>query len=178
MLENIRQQVSPRWNALISEVRSHPDIDLASFLEESGRELADILRNGRSWTTRYAVTPAAWTPRPAIERVIWSNVSAPSRTSTTGFAATNTSGSFAPPSKPAAPRVPAGGHVVLLAVPGRRGIRERRRRALGNRDQPVFDELRQVVDIGFNAAHRPTTRLVICCRCSPRSPRRPRQLLA
>jgi FMN phosphatase YigB (HAD superfamily) len=25
------------------------------------------------------------------------------------------------------------------------------------RDQPVFDELRQVVDIGFSAAHRPTT---------------------
>jgi hypothetical protein len=27
------------------------------------------------------------------------------------------------------------------------------------RDQPVFDELRQVIDIGFNAAHRPTTSL-------------------
>ncbi|MEI8082859.1 MAG: DEAD/DEAH box helicase family protein, partial [Actinomycetes bacterium] len=50
VLENIRQQVSPRWAALVSEVRAHPNSDLASFLEESGRELDDILRNNRSWT--------------------------------------------------------------------------------------------------------------------------------
>jgi hypothetical protein len=51
VLENIGQQVSPRWNALISEARAHPNADLASFLGESGRELDDILRNNRSWTT-------------------------------------------------------------------------------------------------------------------------------
>lgn len=28
------------------------------------------------------------------------------------------------------------------------------------RDQPVFDELRQVIDIGFSAAHRPTAELL------------------
>lgn len=51
VLENIRQQVAPRWVALLSEVRSHPNEDLASYLDASGRALEDVLRPGRSWTT-------------------------------------------------------------------------------------------------------------------------------
>ncbi|MGY4653774.1 DUF3427 domain-containing protein [Mycobacterium sp. URHB0021] len=51
VLENIRQQVAPRWAALVSEVRAHPDDQLASYLDSSGRAIEDILRNNRSWTT-------------------------------------------------------------------------------------------------------------------------------
>ncbi|MCW2685339.1 MAG: helicase, superfamily [Mycobacterium sp.] len=51
VLENIRQQVAPRWAALVSEVRAHPDDRLASFLDASGRALEDVLKNNRSWTT-------------------------------------------------------------------------------------------------------------------------------
>jgi superfamily II DNA or RNA helicase/HKD family nuclease len=51
VLENIRQQVAPRWAALVSEVRAHPDNQLASYLDASGRNLEDILRTNRSWTT-------------------------------------------------------------------------------------------------------------------------------
>ncbi|WP_006244491.1 DUF3427 domain-containing protein [Mycolicibacterium tusciae] len=51
VLENIRQQVTPRWAALVSEVRAHPDDRLASYLDASGRALEDILRTNRSWTT-------------------------------------------------------------------------------------------------------------------------------
>jgi superfamily II DNA or RNA helicase len=51
VLENIKQQVSPRWAALVSEVRSQPDDRLASYLDASGRELADVLGDKRSWTT-------------------------------------------------------------------------------------------------------------------------------
>jgi superfamily II DNA or RNA helicase/HKD family nuclease len=51
VLENIRQQVAPRWAALVSEVRAHPDNQLASYLDASGRSLEDILRNNRSWTS-------------------------------------------------------------------------------------------------------------------------------
>lgn len=51
VLNNVRQQTSPKKAALISEVRAHPDDRLASYLEESGRGLEDILRNDRSWTT-------------------------------------------------------------------------------------------------------------------------------
>lgn len=51
VLENIRQQVSPRWAALVSEVRAHPDNRLASYLDASGRRLEDVLKNNRSWTS-------------------------------------------------------------------------------------------------------------------------------
>ena len=51
VLDNIRQQVSPRWAALASEVRAHPDESLASYLEEYGRSLEEVLKTNRSWTT-------------------------------------------------------------------------------------------------------------------------------
>ncbi|BBZ32967.1 DUF3427 domain-containing protein [Mycolicibacterium confluentis] len=51
VLENVRQQISPKRTALISEVRAHPNDQLASYLEESGRGIEDILRTDRSWTT-------------------------------------------------------------------------------------------------------------------------------
>src|SRR5699024_2374473 len=51
VLENIRQQVSPRWAALVSEVRAHPDNRLAPYLDAYGRGLDDVLKTNRSWTT-------------------------------------------------------------------------------------------------------------------------------
>jgi superfamily II DNA or RNA helicase/HKD family nuclease len=51
VLENIRSQVANRWAQIVAELRSYGDHDLASFLDESGLELADILRRGsHSWT--------------------------------------------------------------------------------------------------------------------------------
>jgi superfamily II DNA or RNA helicase/HKD family nuclease len=50
VLENIRAQVSSRWPRIVAELRSYGEQALATFLHESGVELADILRNGRSWT--------------------------------------------------------------------------------------------------------------------------------
>jgi superfamily II DNA or RNA helicase/HKD family nuclease len=51
VLENIKQQVAPKWAALVSEVRAHPDNTLASYLDASGRGLEDVLKDKRSWTT-------------------------------------------------------------------------------------------------------------------------------
>jgi superfamily II DNA or RNA helicase/HKD family nuclease len=51
VLENIKQQVAPRWAALVSEVRAHPDNRIASYLDASGRRLEDVLKNNRSWTS-------------------------------------------------------------------------------------------------------------------------------
>lgn len=51
VLENIRQQVSPRLATLVSEVRAHPDNRLASYLDAYGRRLEDVLKNNRSWTS-------------------------------------------------------------------------------------------------------------------------------
>jgi superfamily II DNA or RNA helicase/HKD family nuclease len=52
VLANVRQQVSPRWAALVLEVRTHDGDGLAAFLEETGRELPDVIKaDGRSWTS-------------------------------------------------------------------------------------------------------------------------------
>ncbi|CAJ1498158.1 DUF3427 domain-containing protein [[Mycobacterium] holstebronense] len=51
VLDNIKQQVAPRWSALLSEVRTHPDDRLAGYLNEYGRSLPDVVKNNRSWTT-------------------------------------------------------------------------------------------------------------------------------
>ncbi len=51
VLENVRLQVAPRWATLVSEVRAHPNDRIAPYLDESGRGLADVLKNNRSWTT-------------------------------------------------------------------------------------------------------------------------------
>jgi len=50
VLENIRSQVGNRWPQVVAEARSSGDLDLRAFLAESGLELSDVLRNGRSWT--------------------------------------------------------------------------------------------------------------------------------
>ncbi|WP_244963099.1 DUF3427 domain-containing protein [Nocardioides dongkuii] len=51
VLENIRAQVAQRWKDITRELRSYGDLDLPTFLHESGVELPDILRRGqKSWT--------------------------------------------------------------------------------------------------------------------------------
>lgn len=50
VLENIRAQVSTRWPQMVAELRSYGDQTLGSFLRESGLELSDVVRQGRSWT--------------------------------------------------------------------------------------------------------------------------------
>jgi superfamily II DNA or RNA helicase/HKD family nuclease len=51
VLDNLRTQVVGRWSEMTSELRSHGDQDLATFIRESGVDLSDILRPGKSWTT-------------------------------------------------------------------------------------------------------------------------------
>ena len=51
VLQNIRSQIANSWQQMVAELRSYGDQDLATFLSESGIELADILRRGsHSWT--------------------------------------------------------------------------------------------------------------------------------
>lgn len=50
VLDNIRSQIANRWPQIAAELRSYGDLDLPSFLTESGLELSDIVRAGRSWT--------------------------------------------------------------------------------------------------------------------------------
>ena len=51
VLANIRTQVAPRSAVLVAEVMAHPGQDLATFLDDSGRDLSDLLKPpDRSWT--------------------------------------------------------------------------------------------------------------------------------
>ncbi|GAA3567418.1 DEAD/DEAH box helicase [Microlunatus spumicola] len=50
VLENIRSQVGNRWPQMVAELRAYGDQDLPTFLQESGLELSDVLRNNHSWT--------------------------------------------------------------------------------------------------------------------------------
>ena len=51
ILENLRTQVANSWKSMTAELRSYGDLDLPTFVHESGIELPDILRRGqRSWT--------------------------------------------------------------------------------------------------------------------------------
>ncbi len=49
VLENVRRQLKLSRRDLINEVRSHSDLPLDRWLQESGRELTDVLKAG-SWT--------------------------------------------------------------------------------------------------------------------------------
>jgi len=49
VLENIKSQVTKRWPNITSELRAHPTDDLGRFLDDSGVELADVIRGDRSW---------------------------------------------------------------------------------------------------------------------------------
>jgi superfamily II DNA or RNA helicase/HKD family nuclease len=50
VLDNVRQQLRVTRRALVADVRAHGDLSLARYLEESGRELADVYRRSGSWT--------------------------------------------------------------------------------------------------------------------------------
>ena len=51
VLANVKQGLRGGRKALVDDVRSHGDLSLIRYLEESGRELADIYgRSGESWT--------------------------------------------------------------------------------------------------------------------------------
>lgn len=61
VLDNVRQQLGVTRRALVADVRSHGDLPLAGYLEESGRDLADVYRRSGSWTAlrRAAGLPTA-----------------------------------------------------------------------------------------------------------------------
>lgn len=51
VLSNLKGQVAGRWTDMIQELKAHGDLDLENFVHESGVELSDVLRAGRSWTS-------------------------------------------------------------------------------------------------------------------------------
>ncbi|WP_395727521.1 DUF3427 domain-containing protein [Nakamurella sp.] len=50
VLANIRGQLTIRWASLVAECRASGDVELSDFLDETGVELADLIRSDRSWS--------------------------------------------------------------------------------------------------------------------------------
>lgn len=159
VLENIRQQVSPRWNALVSEVRAHPDTDLASFLAESGRELDDVLRKDKSWTTLCREAGRLEAHRGPREDDLVKRVRAVAHVDDRlrRDEYVRILRSAVEPGSPMDTRLAE--MLFYSLFPNGGGYDDPAQALWELRDQPVFDELRQVIDIGFSAAHRPTTPL-------------------
>lgn len=50
VLANLKGQVAGRWQDMVRELKAEGDQGLETFVRESGVELSDVLRPGRSWT--------------------------------------------------------------------------------------------------------------------------------
>lgn len=71
VLENVRRQLGLSRKELVAEVRNHGDLDLATWLRESGRELADVYRSRNSWTAlRRAAGKSVPEERPGEDKLL------------------------------------------------------------------------------------------------------------
>ena len=66
VLRSLREAIPSRWPSKVEELRSlrrtHPDIDLAGFLDESGLELDDVYDGAKSWSDLQAAAGAPVLP--------------------------------------------------------------------------------------------------------------------
>lgn len=155
VLENIHQQLAPRWSALVSEVRDHPNNDLASYLDASGRGLEDVLRTGRSWTTLCrdagkAVGDPGPRERDLIKRVrALAHVDDRHRHAAYQALLNGTG-----PGSVAEKRLAE--MLFFSLFPDAGGFDSAAAGLAALKDEPVVDEMRQVIDIAFDAARRST----------------------
>jgi superfamily II DNA or RNA helicase/HKD family nuclease len=159
VLDNVREQVAPRWATLVSEVRSHPGADLAAFLDSSGRALEDVVRGDRSWTSlcRNAGKIAAETgPREAqlIKRVR-ALAHVDDRQRHLGYRSLLQRGGS--DGSPAEQRLAE--MLFYSLFPDGGGFDDAEAGLAALSGEPVLDEMRQVIDIAFDGAHRSTREL-------------------
>ena len=156
VLENIREQLAPRLSALVSEVRAHPNDDLSSYLDASGRGLEDVLRTGRSWTTLCRDAGRALGAPGQRERDLIKRVRAlaqvDDRRRHTAYDAI-LSGS-AQPGSPAEEQLAE--MLFYSLFPDGGGFDSTAAGLAALKDEPVVDEMRQVIDIAFDGARRST----------------------
>ena len=59
VLRSIRESLPSTWPARVADLRSLGDVDLATFLDETGLDLEDVYATGRSWTALRAAAGLA-----------------------------------------------------------------------------------------------------------------------
>ena len=156
VLENIRQQLRPRLAALVSEIRDHPNNNLASYLDASGRGLEDVLRTGRSWTTLCRDAGKAVGEPGPFERDLIKRVRALAHVDDRRRHAAYYAmliGSVHPES----PVEEGLAEMLFFSLFPDGGGFDSPAAGLGMlKDEPVVDEMRQVIDIAFDNARRST----------------------
>lgn len=159
VLENVRQQVSPKKAALIAEVRGHPDDRLASYLDESGRGLEDILRSDRSWTTLCRdAGKLAEQPGPR-EMELVKRVKALAHVDDKQRAQVYRRLLSDGPQAGSVVEQRLAAMLFYSLYPNAGGFDTVAAGLDAVRGEPVADEMRQVVDLAFDAAHRSTQAL-------------------
>jgi superfamily II DNA or RNA helicase/HKD family nuclease len=163
VLDNIRAQVANRWSQMTSELRSYGDQELSTFLEESGLDLADVLRQGqRSWTE---LRRAAGLPTPTgssheaklLKRVrAFTHVDDPLRAEAYGRLLNG--GADLERLSPAEQRL---GRMLLFSLWPDAGGHATYAEALDSlrREHAVRQEIRSVVDLAFDSARHQTVAL-------------------
>jgi superfamily II DNA or RNA helicase len=156
VLENIRQQLAPRWATLVAEVRAHPNDDLGSYLDASGRGLEDVLRTGRSWTTLCrdagkAVGDVGPRERDLIKRVRALGHVDDRRRHAAYHAVLNGGVQRGSPAEERLAEM-----LFFSLFPDGGGFNSAAAGLAELKDEPVVDEMRQVIDIAFDAARHST----------------------
>lgn len=158
VLENVRAQVTSRWTAITRELRSHPTESLAQFLEDSGVELSDLLRDGRSWTRlRREVAIPTHPPGPREEALLkrvraFAHVDDPDRAA----AYLRWLSDDAPAYDTAGDVMQAFGRMLVFSLWPDGGGFDSYARALSSlQDEPATrTELREVIELGLGGAER------------------------
>jgi superfamily II DNA or RNA helicase/HKD family nuclease len=156
ILENIRQQLTPRWAALVSEVRAHPNGNLSSYLDDYGRGLADVLRTRGSWTTLCRdARKAIGSPGPREDALI-KRVRALAHVDDRRRRAAylDILNGTARPASASEERLTQ--MLFFSLFPDGGGFGRAAAGLVALKDEPVVEEMRQVIDIAFDSARRST----------------------
>ncbi|MCG5434543.1 DUF3427 domain-containing protein [Mycobacterium sp. MYCO198283] len=159
VLENVKQQVAPRWAALTSEVRAHRDDRLASYLDEWGRSLGDVLKHNRSWTTLCREAGKLRTEAGARENDLVKRVRALAHVDDSVRRSAYLSILSGAVSTGSAAESRLAEMLFYSLYPNGGGFEQAADGLRAIADEPVADEMRQVVDLAFDTARRTTYRL-------------------
>ncbi|WP_338752469.1 DUF3427 domain-containing protein [Janibacter alittae] len=156
VLDNLKGQLATRWKVLATELRNHPTDSLATYLHETGVDLADIIRADRSWTRlrRDAHLPTA--PEGPQEPLLlkraraFSHVDDPERAQ----AYLTWLSEEAPTYGAASPRMQEFGRMLFFSLwTGGGGFTTYDAGLRALRDEPnVREDLRQVIQLGLDHA--------------------------
>lgn len=165
VLASVRGNLRVQWKQLVAELRQHPTVDLGSFLDQTGTELPQILSasgGGRSWTTLKREAGLLTTEQSDVERVLVRRVRALSHVDDPQRHAAYRS-MLEEPAK--APGNPFESMLFFSLWPDAQRPDGRRFEKMAEAWQELEaepemrEELRMVVDLGFDAARRTTPAL-------------------